>query len=88
MDVAFNLSGTIVTGCTASGDVIMFDVATKKEIGEMEGHGDQEISRVVFSPSGSRVLTASADKTARSVFKKWLLFISSGLYKFFGLLLN
>ena len=69
MDVAFNLSGTIVTGCTASGDVIMFDVATKKEIGEMEGHGDQEISRVVFSPSGSRVLTASADKTARSVLK-------------------
>ena len=63
--MAFNWRGSIVTGCTASGDVIMFDVETKKEIGEMEGHGEHEISRVVFSPSGKRILTASADKTAR-----------------------
>jgi len=67
LDVGFNLSGTLVAGCTANGQIKMFNVNTKRELGEMIGHNEDEISRVVFSPSGNRILTASADKTARYV---------------------
>merc|ERR1712142_85025 len=59
------MGGSLVAGCTANGQVKMFSVNSKKEIADMAGHNDDEISRVVFSPCGNRILTASADKTAR-----------------------
>ena len=59
------MTGSLVAGCTANGQVKMFSVNSKKEIADMAGHNDDEISRVVFSPCGNRILTASADKTAR-----------------------
>ena len=65
LDVGFNLIGTLIAGCTANGQIKVFNTNTKKELSDLEGHNEDEISRVVFSPTGKRILTASADKTAR-----------------------
>ena len=65
LDVAFSLNGQFIAGCSADGDVKIFHVSTKKEVGDLEGHDDAEISKVHFSPNGNRLITASADKTLK-----------------------
>lgn len=54
-----------MAGCSADGQVKIFQVSIKKEIGDIEGHDDAEVSKVIFSPNGNRLLTVSADKTLR-----------------------
>lgn len=42
----------------------LYDVRTHTCYATLDGH-ESEISKVCFNPQGSRILTASADKTAR-----------------------
>ena len=42
----------------------IWDAATGKEIAVLRGH-DNEVMSAAFSPDGSRIVTASDDKTAR-----------------------
>ena len=42
----------------------IWDAATAKEIAVLRGH-DNSVNSAAFSPDGSRIVTASADKTAR-----------------------
>jgi len=65
LDVAFNLTGTLAAGCTVNGKIRCFNVTTKRETGSFDDHPEDEISRIVFSPSGNRLLTASVDNNAR-----------------------
>ena len=65
LDVALSLNGQYVAGCSADGESKIFHVASKREIGDMEGHLDAEISKIQFSPNGNRVITTSADKTLK-----------------------
>ena len=67
LDVAFSLNSQYVAGCSADGESKIFHVASKREIGDMEGHLDAEISKIQFSPNGNRVITTSADKTLKWV---------------------
>ena len=54
-----------MAGCSADGEAKVFSVATKNELGDIEGHQDAEVSKVQFSPSGKRLITVSADKTLK-----------------------
>ena len=63
--MAFSLNSQYVAGCSADGESKIFHVASKREIGDMEGHLDAEISKIQFSPNGNRVITTSADKTLK-----------------------
>lgn len=52
------------TVLTCSGTARVYDCYTHNCLAKMSGHKG-EISKVVFSPQGSRLLTVSSDKTAR-----------------------
>ena len=43
--------------------MIVWDVATGTMVRQFSGHTDQ-VNRAVFSPDGTRIVTASVDKTA------------------------
>lgn len=47
-----------------SGTARVYDSATHNCLANMSGHKG-EISKVIFSPQGNRLLTVSSDKTAR-----------------------
>jgi WD40 repeat protein len=51
-------------GSLEDNTVRIWDVATAKEIAVLRGH-EQPVYTAAFSPDGSRIVTASADKTAR-----------------------
>lgn len=62
LDVCFDYTGKIAT-CSSDMTAKVFG-SNGKNMMTLEGHSD-EISKVCFSPNGSLLLTASADKTAR-----------------------
>ena len=43
---------------------VLWDVASGKPIGDFKGHDDL-VTSAAFSPDGTRIVTASVDKTAR-----------------------
>ncbi|HYT88714.1 MAG TPA: protein kinase, partial [Gemmataceae bacterium] len=62
-EAAFSPDGTVLL--TRSGDTVrLWDSATAKSLGPPLMHGDL-ITAAVFSPTGKRLATASADQTAR-----------------------
>ena len=48
----------------AESDIRLWDVATGKEIGRLEGH-ESWVGALVFWPDGSKLASASADQTIR-----------------------
>lgn len=62
LDVCFDYTGKIAT-CSSDCTAKVYNPYGKLMM-TLEGHND-EISKVCFSPNGSLLLTASADKTAR-----------------------
>lgn len=62
---AFSLDGQwIVTAAAALDNIGIWDARTGKMKRRLQGH-THEVNAAVFSPDGTRVLTASADHTAR-----------------------
>ena len=53
---------SVVYGFLGTGRI--YDAGTQRCLAVLEGH-DGEVSKVCFSPQGHRILSGSADKTAR-----------------------
>jgi WD40 repeat protein len=62
--VAFSPDGKILASAGDDQTVILWDVASGKELATLEGHSDW-ISDVTFSPDSKLMATASEDKTVK-----------------------
>jgi WD40 repeat protein len=73
LSVAFHPSGSQLATSSADGTAKVWDIATGQELFSLEGHLDpnksvnfvDELNTVEFSPDGSRLVTASYDRTAK-----------------------
>ena len=65
--LAFSPDGKTLASAAGFGesDILLWDTATGKEIGKLEGHGSW-VSSLVFSPDGKKLISGSADQTIRT----------------------
>jgi WD40 repeat protein len=57
-------SRVLAAGSSQQPDIKLWDVAGRKEFGELKGHG-KGVTALAFSPDGKRLFSGSADGTAR-----------------------
>ncbi len=62
LSVAFSPDGNILAAGSRAGSVVLWDVADRKEVGELKHKG--AVRNVVFSPDGRMLASASDDRTA------------------------
>lgn len=64
LDIAFNLTGTLLASCSADATARVYSVAEGKTSAVLSGHTNS-VNKVVFNPQTSKILTASEDATAK-----------------------
>lgn len=62
--VAFSLNGKTVAATSHDAEVRLYDTATGKPTGTLDGH-TKDVRGVAFSPDGKFVATGSVDKAVR-----------------------
>ncbi len=63
--LAFSPDGkTLASAVHSVSDIRLWDVATGKQIGQLEGHGSS-VSSLIFSPDGKKLTSSSTDQTIR-----------------------
>lgn len=62
--LAFSPPGDMLAGGDALGQVTLFDIAKRKVVGRLKGHG-RVVYGLAFSPDGSRLISGGADATVR-----------------------
>jgi len=63
-DVAFSRDGARLAAAIDDGEILVWDVATRRIARRLRGHGEAVIA-VTFSPDGARLASTSRDSTAR-----------------------
>jgi WD40 repeat protein len=62
--IALSASGALLAYAAAGNAIKVVDLASAKTIAELKGHGDA-VASIRFSADGARILSGSADKSAR-----------------------